>query len=402
VAFTNNERHALALTAVGHFGSHFAMLAYPTLAVVIARNEGVALETVLGWSFLGYLIFGLGALPVGFLTDHIRARWVVRTGVIGIGLAMMTVSLVAPGPPMTAALALIGVFASLYHPAGLGLISRTIRARGTALGVNGVFGNLGIAAAPLAAQFASQAWGWRGAYALLGAFLLVIGVAVSLLAIEEPAPGQAPSDEGHHEGGERIVLFAILLSAMTLGGLAYRASTVAQPAYYAERVNFLGYGIATTIAYSWGMVGQYVGGRLADRYDLRLLYVAFHAASLPFVLAMAVFAQVPLLVCASFYIFFSLGMQPIENSLVARFTPDRWRATGFGLKFSVVFGLGSFAVTGVQTLLVESTLSMVFVAVGGLVAVLVCIACYLAWRTREQPILNAVAQARRSTSEPVG
>jgi len=393
--FAKNERHALALTAVGHFGAHFAMLAYPTLAVAIANREGIALETVLGWSFLGYLIFGLGALPVGFLTDHIRARWVVRTGVVGIGAAMMMVSLAAPGPQITAALALIGVFASLYHPAGLGLISRTIRARGTALGINGVFGNLGIAAAPLAAEFASAAWGWRGAYAALGAFLLVIGTAVSLLVIEEPAPGQALEDEGHHEDGERLVLFTILLSAMTLGGLAYRASTVAQPAYYAERVDFVGYGLATTIAYSLGMVGQYVGGRLADRYDLRLLYVGFHAASLPFVLAMAVLAQAPLLVCASVYVFFSLGMQPIENSLVARFTPDRWRATGFGLKFSVVFGLGSFAVTGVQFLLARSSLSMVFVSVAGLVATLIGIASYLAWRTRAQPILNAAALARR-------
>ena len=77
----------LRLTAVGHLGAHFAMLVYPTVAVAIARSEGIALDVVLGWSFYGYLLFGLGGLPVGLLTDHFRARWVVRIGVV-CGLAV--------------------------------------------------------------------------------------------------------------------------------------------------------------------------------------------------------------------------------------------------------------------------------------------------------------------------
>ncbi len=386
--FTANERNALALTAVGHFGAHFAMLVFPTVAVVIAREEGIALETVLGWSFLGYLLFGAGALPVGVIADHMRSRWVVRTGVLGIGLAMVATSFAAPGPRLATGLAAIGVFASLYHPAGLGLLSRTVRARGTALGINGVFGNLGIAGAPLAAELATSALGWRGAYAALGIALFVIGAAVSMLSIDEPAPGDMTADDHHHEGRERLTLFAILLVAMTLGGLSYRANTVAQPAYYAERIGFFGHGVATTIAYSLGTVGQYVGGRLADRYDLRLLYVGFHALSLPFVLAMAVTSELPLLMSASLFVFFSLGMQPIENSLVARFTPDRWRATGYGLKFAVVFGIGALSVGGVRAVLARTDLAVVFLAIGALVATLVCIASYLAWRTRATPILN--------------
>jgi hypothetical protein len=127
------------------------MLVFPTAAVAISRSEGIALETVLGWSFAGYLIFGLGGLPVGVPTDHVRARWVVRAGVLGLGPALMAVAFVQPGPGLALALAAVGVFASLYHPAGLGLLSRNVRARGAALGLNGIAGNVGIAGSPVAA-----------------------------------------------------------------------------------------------------------------------------------------------------------------------------------------------------------------------------------------------------------
>ena len=60
-----NERNVLLLTGVGHFTTHFVELMFPTLAVAVARQQHVPLDEVLTWSFLGYLLFGLGALPAG-------------------------------------------------------------------------------------------------------------------------------------------------------------------------------------------------------------------------------------------------------------------------------------------------------------------------------------------------
>jgi len=389
MAFTPNERHTLSLCAVGHFSAHFSMLVYPTAAVMVAKEFELPLSTVLGWSFLGYLLYGLGALPVGFLTDHVRARWVVRVGVLGTGLAMMAVPLAAPGKPLAIALGCVGLFASLYHPAGLGLISRTVAARGRALGINGVFGNIGIAGAPLAAELATTAWGWRTAYFVIGGGLFLLALAVVWLPIEEPTPGILTRDEHHKDGSQRTRLFLILLVAMMLGGLSYRANSITQPAFYEQRVAIVGYGVATSIVYLAGTVGQYIGGKLADQYDLRILYVAFHALSLPFVLAMTVLAGLPLLAAASLFLFFSLGMQPIENSLVARFTPDRWRSTAYGLKFSMVFGIGALSVEGVHLIIATHDLVWVFVGIAAIVAMLTLVAGLIAWLTRDQPIYNA-------------
>ena len=386
--FTRNEINTLKLSGVGHFGCHLAMLVFPTAAVSIAAEENLPYEVVFGWSIAGYLLFGLGALPVGLLTDRTLAHRVVRTGVVGLGPALMLVALTDPGFGLAAALALVGFFASIYHPAGMSLISRTVAKRGSALGINGVFGNFGIAGAPIFTEIAAREWGWRGAYFALGAVLLILGLAVSALPINEPRAGENRRDEHHHEPRERLMLFLVLMVAMTLAGVAYRAATLVQPAFYAEKVAFIGYGTATTCVYLIGTAGQYIGGRLADRFDLRYLYMGCLLFCVPFAATMAAASGVPLLICASFFLVFSLAMQPIENSLVARFTPDRWRSTGYGLKFTVVFSIGALSVGGVQWIVGHFSLAAVFVAIAGVFAMMIFVTAFLLTMSRGQSVIQ--------------
>lgn len=388
MSFNRNELNSLQLTCVGHFSCHLAMLVYPTAAIVLAGEEGLPFDKVIGWSFLGFFIFGLGGLPVGLLADRLKARWVVVTCVLGIGPAMMLVALAQPGRQLILALAVVGGFASLYHPAALGLLSRTHVRVGTALGINGIFGNIGIALAPILTEFTARAWGWRGAYFAAGALLLLLGLSVSTRRVDEPVLGQVLPEEQDRDSTEHLKLFILLLVAMTFGGLGYRAATVALPAYFDERVHFIGYGVATTLVYIVGAAGQYIGGRLADRHDLSVLYLVFHALSLPFVFCMAALSGAPLLGVAGMFIFFNLGMQPIENSLVARFTPDRWRSTGYGLKFTLTFSIGALAVWGVEFIIARYTLAQVFPAIGGVMFLVVVTAGLIVWRTRGQKLLN--------------
>ena len=52
-------------------------------------------------------------------------------------------------------------------------------------------------------------------------------------------------------------------------------------------------------------------------------------------------------------------MQPLENTLVSRLTPARWRHSAFGMKFILTFGVGALAVKGVQT--IERLYGMVWI-----------------------------------------
>jgi MFS transporter, FSR family, fosmidomycin resistance protein len=95
-----------------------------------------------------------------------------------------------------------------------------------------------------------------------------------------------------------------------------------------------------------------------------------------------------LVLVAGAYVFFALGMQPIENSLVASLTPERWRSTSYGVKFVLNFGVGSLAVYGVTALHRDGSFLPVYASVAALV-VLVCLAAIILFRRTQSAFTNA-------------
>jgi len=82
-------------------------------------------------------------------------------------------------------------------------------------------------------------------------------------------------------------------------------------------------------------------------------------------------------------------MQPIENSLVARFTPERWRSTSHGVKFVLNFGVGATAVYAVTAVQTDGGFRPAFLLLAGAVA-LVCLAiAALLVRSRGVRVSNA-------------
>ena len=79
-------------------------------------------------------------------------------------------------------------------------------------------------------------------------------------------------------------------------------------------------------------------------------------------LAVAYTTDVSLLLITMGYMLFLLGMQPIENTLVAKLTPDKVRHSAYGTKFILTFGVGAFAVYLVGWVKEAWSLPTVFVA----------------------------------------
>jgi MFS transporter, FSR family, fosmidomycin resistance protein len=381
--FDRSERHVLLLAGVAHAATHWAELVYPTVAVVLARETGIPLARVLGWSFAGYFLFGLGALPAGVLADRFGARRIVLFGLGTMGLASLAAGWCAPGVPLAVALGFLGLAGSAYHPAGMGLITRAVRARGRALGVNGIWGSIGIATTPVVAAAVAERFGWQAAFRLSGVVLLVLTVLLARLPIRERLARHAPV--GPAPGRDGIAAFVVLCAAAVLTGIVYRAGTLAQPAYFAERVSAAGFGAAVSLVYLVGIGGQYAGGAIADRRDLGWSYLAFQAASVPALLLMSATSGLPLLGAAGVFTFFSLGMQPIENTLFAHLTPERWRSTGYGIKFVLSFGLGATGVWLVRAGEQAGGLAHVFTLLAGVVAVLLVVIMALVALTRRLP-----------------
>jgi hypothetical protein len=111
---------------------------------------------------------------------------------------------------------------------------------------------------------------------------------------------------------------------------------------------------------------------------------------------MTVLSGFPLIGSAALFAFFSLGMQPIENSLFAHYTPRRWRATAYGFKFVLTFGVGSLAVWLVQWADTVSGLSFALLCLAGVVALIIGAAAVLVSLGERRAV--ATPGGRRSVS----
>lgn len=380
-----NERNILTITCFAHFVSHFNMLVFPAIVLPLTGSLNMELSAVLALSFWMYFLFGVTALPWGLLSDWLGAKPLLFVFFVGAGVCGLLSAGVIDSPGLfSLCLAGIGFFSGIYHPAGLGLISREISRMSMALGYNGMAGNAGLALAPLLTGIINYQFGIRAAYLCLGT-LNLFGAALMLLlpTLENPHKQKTESQSSK----TLIIGFAVMCLCVMLGGIAYRGVTVILPSYFELKNQVLFETLVqlkwfiesknvaatalTSLVFGLGMFGQYMGGRAAERFDPRRGYLVFHSLALPMALAMAFLTDLPLILVTMLFFLFFLGMQPIENTIIAKLTPDRFRHSAYGTKFILTFGVGALGVHMVGWIKLHFSLSAVFVTVAGLSFLLV-------------------------------
>ena len=284
---TANERRILLLCGWGHFYSHFYMLAFPSLAMWIQKEFGLPFGDVVALGFWMYLLYGVAALPFAYWATKVPSRPLLAGAIFSTGGFAVAAGFADSTAALHICLAGIGLSAAAYHPIGTALISRCCRNRGAALGRNGVWGSTALAGAPLFAGVAATAIGWRGAFWVSGGLATILGFGLWHRHFNEDTVSS------NHQRTPRagvIPAFAIMLGCMTMLGFCYRSTAVVLPAWFRLRAD-LAPGAATgdtdfmaammvALSYACGIAGQLTGGKIADRYDLRVAYLCVHAAAM--------------------------------------------------------------------------------------------------------------------------
>ena len=379
------ERRILIVTSFGHFLSHFNMLVFPAVVLPLVSRLGMDMADVLRLSFWMYLCFGLSAMPWGLVGDRWNAVRLMRLFFLGAGLCGLASAYWMDHPAVFAAsLAGVGLFSGIYHPIGLGMITKGVKRMSVALGYNGMFGSLALVLAPFIGGLLNWGWGPRAVFWFMGGLNLL-----GLLLMVSHTSDDAEEERSSAGTGERNYIgpFLCLLGAVMLAGIAYRGATVILPAYLELKnkglldalTGMLGWVpsgnlVATIMAafiYLPGILAQYVGGRVAERFNTGYSYLTAHLLSIPAVLLIARMQDLSLLFVALIYFFFLMGMQPIENTLVARFTPKRFHHSAFGFKFVLTFGVGALAVRLVAGIEGRFGIEAVFTVLGIVTAMIV-------------------------------
>ncbi|MBU0544270.1 MAG: MFS transporter, partial [Proteobacteria bacterium] len=173
------------------------------------------------------------------------------------------------------------------------------------------------------------------------------------------------------KGISYLNLVVFYCSAAALG-LTYKGIMTFLPAYMGEKIHFgfitlskvtLG-GTVATIALVSGALGQYIGGRLTDRFRPEIIYFCAIFIGTFFVFIMAKSSGFILIASAVFYAFFYFSTQPMQNFLLSDYLPKHRHGIGYGIQFFVTFGIGSTAAAVSGYLADKYGLESVFYAMG--------------------------------------
>jgi MFS family permease len=248
-------------------------------------------------------------------------------------------------------LTLIGLFAAIYHPVGIAMLVKGQANVGRVLGVNGVWGNLGIAFAALSAGALAHAFGWRSAFIVPGVAAMLIGAAFLLLVRDDGAAAGAGARKPTVDIDRAILLraFSVMLIAAVCGGMLFNATTIAMPKVFDERLNALtnttlGIGIIVAIVYAFAAMAQLIVGYFLDRRPIRYVFIPVIVMQVPLVFLAGTVENYALIGVAFVMMFFVFGQIPINDAMIASYTTETWRARVYAVKYVISFTVSACAV----------------------------------------------------------
>src|SRR3979411_1020974 len=145
----NSPRRVISFVNAAHFIDHYAMLIFAAAVIVMGPALGMAYSELLPYATPGFVAFGAGSLLTRWVGDRWSRRHMMVIFFAGIGASMISSGRGQPPLELGAALLAIGLFASIYHPVGTAMIVSYADQLGRAMGLNGVWGNLGVASSAL-------------------------------------------------------------------------------------------------------------------------------------------------------------------------------------------------------------------------------------------------------------
>jgi MFS family permease len=383
---TAGNRLEFLFLNLGHFYDHLFILIYATVAaLVLPAAFDMSYAELIIYATPGFIAFGAFALPAGWLADRWSRRGMMIVFFVGLGISAALTGMARTPLEIGVGLFFIGMFAAIYHPVGITMVveARPVKT-GVALGINGVWGNMGVASAAIVAGALIDLSGWRAAFVVPGVTAVATGLAYAFLCRAHARAGVKAAASTKREPvvlDRRMLvkIFVVIALTTTLGSFIFQSMTFALPKILEERLTGV-FDSATAVGgsafgvFAIASIAQILIGHLVDRHSIRTVFAFVAALQIPAYMLAVGLSGVPVLVGAVAFMLLIFGQIPINDALLSRITTPQYRSRIYAAKFVLSFSVAAAAIPLVALLHTTTGFDGMFIAMAVIAAViLLCV-----------------------------
>ena len=355
---------------IGHLLDHFMMLIFAKAAFDAGREFGLSYEEIIVYGTLGVILFGAAAPLAGWLADKYSRAILITVYPFGLSLGAMLAAFSSSTEMLGISLGVVGFFAAIYHPVGIAMITKRPGKVGLRLGINGVWGNMGVALAPILTGLLIAFADWRLGFIIPALMCLSFGISqlFAFIELDETRPQTAKMKNNKSvsvltEGWQTVLL---CLSIVTLsGGFIFGSLTFLIPRIFEVNMLQISNDVAITgllagLVYAIASFSQIGTGWLVDKVPPKFVLSAMGLGQLIFIYIASQSSDYGLLFIMLAAMIFVFGQVPITDVILVKYVKDSWRGRVLSIKFMVNLSAGA-SVLPITSILLKNGYDFSFV-----------------------------------------
>ncbi|MDG2416313.1 MAG: MFS transporter [Pelagibacterales bacterium] len=344
--------------ATGHLMMHMFAAFYFVIVLAIEDDWNFSYDELINLWLLGSLLVGLGSIPAGWLSDQWSRSGMLAIMFIGLGVSSILCGLSNNKFSLMINLSALGLFCSIYHPAGISWVVNTSKETGRALGFNNIFGGVGIGLGAFSSGLIIDMYNWNYAFIFPGLISIMIGIGLFLHIYQGKISYKNIISDKFNDNPEQnqlLKIAIIMLVSITCMSFVYQILQSSLPKVIdirlAEKLDFGASQIGLIVSFIYIVSGlmNYIGGILADKYPEKNIYligILGQGILLFFIFSLSNYF---LIIISLFIVAFNSSILPAENLLLAYFSPQKHQSLVYGIKFIVSFAIAPIALFLIST-----------------------------------------------------
>ena len=332
---------------IAHFIDHFCMLIFAKAAYDCAIYFNTSYGEIIIYATLGLILFGAFAPLASYLSKLFSRKILLIVFPIGVGFSSIFAGFSQNLIHLGITLTLIGIFASIYHPVGIAMLMKNKEKLGLRLGINGVWGNMGVAFAPLITGLLIFYFNWRISFILPGMLYLLFGLWLVLTNFDEDINETFLNDESKNKFAPKWKNAMISLILITIaGGFTFGSLTFLIPRYFdiymSEMTkNIFITGLLASAVYAIASFAQVLSGWLVDRKGYRTILIYIGIFQILFIFLTSQSENLYLFIFMLLGMAFVFSQIPISDIIISAYIPDENRSEFLSIKYVLNLCIGA-------------------------------------------------------------